>query len=264
MALSEPALGLTWQRIDLCRDGEPLNAAARGIILHRLNPGGVHPREHRPFYTGRIRKLPDRPDKCTRGARDRQSVTVDARSRDSGGSHGLPTNAGARCRGRDDHAAPACERTTTGRRPQSRLARERPCRGSGSTVGPEGALCVTEPLAGRVSRVDPRTGAVTTFASGLPPTIPDVGVGGAMDVAFIGSTAHVLVTLVGTDVATMSLASIEWTDRTRFPSSQTSVNFRLQNPPSTAFFVPTGVQYEPQSYRGDSWSRTDITTVCCE
>ena len=56
--------------------------------------------------------------------------------------------------------------------------------GSGSTVGPGGALYVTEGLAGRVSRVDPRTGQVTTFASGLPPSI--VGIGGAMDVAFIG------------------------------------------------------------------------------
>jgi len=35
--------------------------------------------------------------------------------------------------------------------------------GSGSTIGPGGALFVTESAAGRVSRVDPYTGAVTTF-----------------------------------------------------------------------------------------------------
>ena len=56
--------------------------------------------------------------------------------------------------------------------------------GSGSTVGPGGALYVTEGAAGRISRVDPKTGDVTTFASGLPTSI--VGFGGAMDVAFIG------------------------------------------------------------------------------
>ena len=72
--------------------------------------------------------------------------------------------------------------------------------GSGSTVGPGGALYVTEPAAGRVSRVDPQTGVVTTYASGLPPLIPAVGIGGAMDVAFFGGTAYVLVTLVGPDV----------------------------------------------------------------
>ena len=67
--------------------------------------------------------------------------------------------------------------------------------GSGSTVGPDGALYVTEGAVGRISRIDPRTGRVTTFASGLPPYI--IGIGGAVDVAFLGRTAYVLVTLVG-------------------------------------------------------------------
>src|SRR5438128_11636510 len=40
----------------------------------------------------------------------------------------------------------------------------------GSTVGPDGALYVSESLAGRIWRVDPETGQVTTFASGLPPS----------------------------------------------------------------------------------------------
>ena len=39
---------------------------------------------------------------------------------------------------------------------------------SGSTIGPGGALYVTEGAAGRISRVDPQTGEITTFASGLP------------------------------------------------------------------------------------------------
>jgi streptogramin lyase len=44
--------------------------------------------------------------------------------------------------------------------------------GSGSTIGPDGALYVTESAAGRITRVDPRTGATTTYASGLPRLTP--------------------------------------------------------------------------------------------
>jgi len=71
--------------------------------------------------------------------------------------------------------------------------------GSGSTIGPDGALYVTENAAGRVTRVDPRTGATTTYASGLPKLIPAAGFGGPVDIAFVGRTAYVLVTLVGPD-----------------------------------------------------------------
>src|SRR5918994_1112014 len=74
--------------------------------------------------------------------------------------------------------------------------------GSGSTVGPDRALYVTEPVAGEISRVDPSTGEVTLFASGLPTQNPAIGA------------------------------------------------FALANPPSTDFFVPTGVQYAMQPYRG--------------
>jgi hypothetical protein len=66
----------------------------------------------------------------------------------------------------------------------------------GSTIGPDGALYVIEGGAGRISRVDPRSGVITTFASGLPQrVIPPEG--GAMDVAFIGRTAYALVSAVG-------------------------------------------------------------------
>jgi streptogramin lyase len=61
--------------------------------------------------------------------------------------------------------------------------------GSGSTIGPGGALFVTEGPTGSILRVDPDTGEVTTFATGLPPAIIEIG--GAMDVAFIGGTAYV-------------------------------------------------------------------------
>jgi sugar lactone lactonase YvrE len=121
--------------------------------------------------------------------------------------------------------------------------------GSGSTVGPGGALYVTESAAGRISRVDPKTGDITTFASGLPKSI--IGVGGAMDVAFIGKTAYALVTLVGPDVGGSDIVGIYRVDG---PDSFTVVAdigaFALSNPPNTPFDVPTGLQYALETYRG--------------
>lgn len=122
--------------------------------------------------------------------------------------------------------------------------------GSGSTIGPGGALYVTEGAAGEVSRVDPNTGDITTFASGLPTSI--VGIGGAIDVAFIGGTAYVLVTLVGPDVGGSDIVGIYRVDG---PDSFTVIAdigaFSLDNPPDTDFFVPTGVQYALETFRGE-------------
>jgi hypothetical protein len=121
--------------------------------------------------------------------------------------------------------------------------------GSGSTVGPGRALYVTEPAAGRLSRVDPRTGRVTTVASGLP--TPVVGTGGAMDVAFLGRTAYVLVTLVGPDVGGDRTVGIYRVDgRHRFTVVADIGAFSLAHPPTPAFFVPTGVQYALQAFHG--------------
>ena len=133
--------------------------------------------------------------------------------------------------------------------------------GSGSTVGPGGALYVTESKAGRISRVDPRTGEITTFASGLPPTIPGVGIGGAIDVAFIGGTAYALVTLVGPDVGGSDTVGIYRIDG---PDSFTVVAdigaFALSDPPRLPFDVPTGVQYALETYAASSWSPMGTTT----
>jgi sugar lactone lactonase YvrE len=127
--------------------------------------------------------------------------------------------------------------------------------GSGSTVGPDGALYVTEGFAGRVSRVDPTTGAVTTFASGLPPSI--VGIGGAMDVVFKGGTAYVLVTLVGPDVGGSDVVGIyRVDDPTHFTVIADIGAFTLAHPPTTSFFIPTGVQYAIQSV-GDAFLVSD-------
>jgi hypothetical protein len=120
---------------------------------------------------------------------------------------------------------------------------------TGSAIGPGGALYVTEGAAGRISRVDPRTGQITTFASGLPASI--IGIGGAIDIAFIGGTAYVLVTLVGSDLGGDDVVGIYRVDG---PDSFTVIadigEFALQNPPQTSFFVPTGVQYALEAYRG--------------
>jgi hypothetical protein len=121
--------------------------------------------------------------------------------------------------------------------------------GSGSTVGPGGALYVAETAAGRISRVDPKTGDITTFASGLPTQI--VGIGGVMDVAFIGGTAYALVTLVSSDVGGSNIDGIYRVDG---PNSFTVVAdigaFALSNPPATQFDIPTGVQYALENFRG--------------
>jgi hypothetical protein len=124
----------------------------------------------------------------------------------------------------------------------------------GSTIGPDGALYVTEGAAGRISRVDPQTGDITTFASGLPPAIISIGgfsIGGPIDVAFIDNIAYALVTLVSPDVGGSHVDGIYRVDG---PDSFTVVAdigaFNLANPPPTPFDVPTGLQYALQTFRG--------------
>lgn len=120
---------------------------------------------------------------------------------------------------------------------------------SGSTIGPGGALYVTEGAAGRISRVDPGSGEVTTFASGFPASI--IGIGGVVDVAFIGGTAYALVTLVDFDVGGSDASGIY---RVNGPESLELVadlgTFSLNHPPATDYFLPTGVQYALEVYRG--------------
>jgi hypothetical protein len=123
---------------------------------------------------------------------------------------------------------------------------------SGSTIGPDGALYVTEGALGRISRVDPQTGEKTTFASGLPTAI--IGIGGAIDVAFIDNIAYVLVTLVSDPLFPTS--DVNGIYRVDAPDSFTVVadigQFNLANPPTIPFQVDvkTGLQYALQTYRG--------------
>lgn len=123
----------------------------------------------------------------------------------------------------------------------------------GSAVGPGGALFVTAPLAGSIWRVDPRTGGVTLFATGLPARIPglDYTGSGVVDVAFIGGTGYALVTGVGPDLGGHDVVGIYRVDG---PDSFTIVAdigaWSIAHPPATGFFVPTGFQYSIEPFRG--------------
>src|SRR5260221_7993524 len=123
----------------------------------------------------------------------------------------------------------------------------------GSTVGPDGALYVSESLAGRIWRVDPETGQVTTFASGLPPSLFGIGNGGVVDVAFIGKTAYALVTGVASDSGGTDVVGIYRVDGpARFTVLADIGEFNLLHPPTIPFHLdlPTGFQFAIETYRG--------------
>jgi hypothetical protein len=124
----------------------------------------------------------------------------------------------------------------------------------GSTIGPGGDLFVPNGVAGTISRIDPKTGTRTTFASGLPQLLAPVGIGGITDVAFIGSTAYALVTLVD-DPVLFPTGQVNGIYRIDGPTSFTVIAdigaYNLANPPTGfSFFVSTGVSYSIQTYRG--------------
>ena len=131
--------------------------------------------------------------------------------------------------------------------------------GWGSTIGPGGDLFVPDGRAGAILRINPKTGDYTTYASGLPQLIPEVGIGGISDVAFARGKAYALVTLV---------------DDPLFPTGQVNGIYRIDGPnsfkviadigayniahPPTGFpfDVATGVLYAMEPYR-DGFLVTD-------
>ena len=110
---------------------------------------------------------------------------------------------------------------------------------TGTALGPGGDLYVTSPQNGTVYRIDRRTREVTTFHEGLPAQV--LPLGGVMDIAFQGSTAYALVTLVGPDVGGDAVVGLYRLDG---PTSSTLVadlgQWSTQHPPSTEYAVPSG------------------------
>jgi sugar lactone lactonase YvrE len=121
----------------------------------------------------------------------------------------------------------------------------------GSTVGPDGALYVPDGQDGVIWRVEPDTGAVSLFASGLPKAVLIGDQGGPGDVAFVGDTAYAMVTLVADDLGGSDIVGIYRVDG---PSSFTIIadigQWSSDNPPDTPFFLPTGAQISMQAYKG--------------
>ncbi len=134
--------------------------------------------------------------------------------------------------------------------------------GSGSTVGPDGALYVTDSTRGRIRWIHPRSGKVKTYADGLPRQIEGVIGGGAADIAFRGGTAYVLVTgvskfwteLVGSTNAPAA-EGIYRLDRVGKGTTRTTLIADLYTwseahpPVSPNFFVPGGYTYSMMTYR---------------
>ena len=126
---------------------------------------------------------------------------------------------------------------------------------SGSTIGPDGALYVTEGVTGEVTRVDRNTGEQSMFAENLPPLVPDFGYGGAVDVAFLDETAYVLVSL--TDpfaIGPVGGFEPQGIYRIDGPDSPTLIAdlgaWSAANQPSNDFFFPGGVSYAIEPFRG--------------
>ncbi|HTE52549.1 MAG TPA: ScyD/ScyE family protein [Kofleriaceae bacterium] len=129
---------------------------------------------------------------------------------------------------------------------------------TGSTIGPDGALYVTDGRAGEVLRIDRRDGRVSTYATGFPPKAFQEGsIGGPVDVAFMGRTAYVLVSLVsgeyfgepfGDPQAKNGLYRIE-PDGTHTLVADLG-QWSIDNPPQPAFFINTGLQFAMEPYWG--------------
>jgi hypothetical protein len=131
----------------------------------------------------------------------------------------------------------------------------------GSTIGPDGALYVAEGSLGRITRVSPSNGKATTFASGLPAAVAGVGIGGPMDVAFVGTTAYVLVALVDSTVGGHQKDGIYRVDDKYNSTLIVDLGtWSFNNPPTPIvpfnYFLPDGLQFALQPV-GDGFLVSD-------
>jgi hypothetical protein len=126
--------------------------------------------------------------------------------------------------------------------------------GSGSTIGTDGALYVSDGTSGSVDRIDPKSGAVSVYASGLPRRVLQIG--GAVDVAFLGRQAYALVTMVGGDFvggphigdAAGGIYRLDGHGRVSLVADIGA--WSVDHPPTTSYFLTTGVQYAMEVYQG--------------
>jgi hypothetical protein len=127
---------------------------------------------------------------------------------------------------------------------------------SGSTVGPDGALYVNDPVNGTIVRVDPATGGTSTYADCLPKRfVPIFDFSGGMDVAFIGNTAYALVTVVSDPLLGGNAADgIYRIDGPHSCSLVANIGAWSATHQPTGrgfpFVLVTGVQYAMQPWRG--------------
>src|SRR4051794_33389274 len=142
-------------------------------------------------------------------------------------------------RAHDGHGGPAAPRLLT-----SGLGG-----GSGSTIGPDGDLYVTEPTAGEVSRIDRRTGAVTVVATCLPLRGAQATAGGAMDVAFLDDRMYVLVGLLPAGATGVTgIYRVDDVDSCVVVADTGA--FSRANPPPVGGEAPGGVPYAMEPFRG--------------
>jgi hypothetical protein len=133
---------------------------------------------------------------------------------------------------------------------------------TGSTVGPGGDIYVTEGVAGNIYRVDPATGDYAQIAAD-PLPLAIIPLGGAVDIAFIGSTAYVLTTLVNNTIFGGGIGAPEnGIYRLNKDGSWSLVAdlgaYSANNPPDNLagtpdeweYFVAEGVHYAMEVYRG--------------
>lgn len=122
--------------------------------------------------------------------------------------------------------------------------------GSGSAIGPDGALYVTNGTKGTLIRINPTTGAAKVVGRGLPRKFIDIG--GAMDVAFIGDRAYVLVILAGTSVGgpddVMGIYRLK-RDGTFSVFADLGTWSTAHPPKDPDWFVAQGVQYSLDVWR---------------
>ena len=129
---------------------------------------------------------------------------------------------------------------------------------TGSTIGPDGALYVTDGSTGEVLRINLPDGVVNTYATGLPPkAFQGEDIGGPVDVAFMDGTAYVLVSLVSGAIDGKPFGDLEAKNglyRIEPGGTPTLVadlgQWSIDNPPEPVFVVNTGVPFAMETYEG--------------